>query len=154
VLKKVQKLTKLGYIVKDISLCTNLGDLIIKRYTPGKPIKTLKLPHSPSNVDIRAAEFIIQELYITVVPDEDKIDSVINEKRYKHKNKNDLFIKLFIKDVENTFGKRFRKVTGKYLIQYECKEHSKLSISLKDRRTFKKGMHVTYTYTKPIIRFF
>lgn len=153
-LKEIQKLPELGYIVKDIRLYTNLGDLIIKRYTPGKPIQTLELPHSPSNVDIRTAEFIVQEICADIIPDENKINYVINEKRYKHKNNNDLFIKLFIKEVQNIFGKRFRKVTGKYLLRYECKEHSKLSIRLKDRRTFKKGIHVTYTYTKPITKFF
>lgn len=48
-LKKIQKLSELGYIVKDIYLYTNLGDLILKRYTPGKPIQTLvELPCSPS----------------------------------------------------------------------------------------------------------
>ncbi len=149
-LKKIQKLPELGYIVKDIHIYTNLGDLIIKRYTPGKPIQTL---YGSSNVDIRTAEFIVQEICVYIIPDENKINYVINESRYKHENKNDLFIKLFIKDVQNIFGKRFYKVPGKYLLRYECNEHFKLCIRLNDRRTFKKGIHVTYIYTKPITKF-
>jgi len=153
-LKKLQKLSSLGYITSDISLITNLGDLIIKHYKPGKPIKLFHPPYGPLHVDIRTAEFIVHELYVELIPNEYKIDAIVNEKNYKHKNKIDLFINLFRRDLETVFEKKFIKVKSRHGFQYKCKENHTIRIELLDKRTFKKGVRLTHTYYKPIIKWF
>ena len=153
-LKKVKKLSSLGYILKDISIIINIGDLINKRYTPGKPTKSIYLSYLPPNTDIKTAEFVTNKLYVKIIPAKYKIESIVKENRGKHKNKIHLFISLFVKGLETIFGKRFVKIKSKYNFQYKCGENHKICIDLIDKRTFKKGIIFSYSYHKPIIKFF
>jgi hypothetical protein len=152
----MQKLYELGYIVHVTNIHINIGGLLGKHYTPGKPIQTAEFPHSQPNVDIRTAEFIEQTVYTTIIPEEHKIKYVSKQKTHKRKDKIYLFIDLFIKDMESIFGKNFVYVSGnhKSIFLYECGKQHRIFLNLIDKKTFKKGLHVGYKFIKPITKLF